>query len=83
MIIIYILFTRKLGHCKNLTLTRDLINQIPDSGLKSALPSLGFGQQFQAFGLQGIENMGLPETGDIIVKKNNIPHIVTQWGKSG
>ena len=76
-------FHKKLGHCKNLTLTRDLINQIPDSGLKSALPSLGFGQQFQAFGLQGIENMGLPETGDIIVKINNIPHIVTQWGKSG
>ena len=64
-----------------LTLTRDLTNQIPDSGLKSGLPSLGFGEQFQAFGLDGIENMGLPESGDVVVNKNNVPHIVTQWGK--
>ena len=61
-----------------LVLTRDLLKQIPDG--QTLIPSLGFGSAFGAFGLDGIENMGLPETGDIIVKVNNIPHIVTQFG---
>merc|ERR1712241_18990 len=54
-------------------LTRDLARQ--SNGASSDL----FGQ-FGGFGLSGLESMGLPESGDIIVPVNGIPHIKTQWG---
>merc|ERR1712110_161296 len=56
-----------------MVLTRDLARQ--SNGASSDL----FGQ-FGGFGLDGLESMGLPESGDIIVPVNGIPHIKTQWG---
>ena len=53
-------------------LTRDLIKQIPEGSIK-----LPFN-----FGSNDVRDMGLPETGDIIVNIRGVPHIVTQMGKS-
>jgi len=35
---------------------------------------------FGDFGIGDLESMGLPETGDIVVDIDGIPHIRTQWG---
>merc|ERR1712039_1080524 len=56
-----------------MVLTRDLARQ--SGGASSEL----FGQ-FGGFGLDGLESMGLPEYGDIIVPVGGVPHIKTQWG---
>ena len=55
-----------------MVLTRDLVKQIPEGSIK--LPF--------TFGSNDISNMGLPETGNIIVNIRGVPHIVTQMGKS-
>ena len=55
-----------------MVLTRDLVKQIPEGTIK-----LPFN-----FGSNDIGDMGLPETGDIIVNIRGVPHIVTQMGKS-
>ena len=55
-----------------MVLTRDLIRQIPEGSIQ-----LPFN-----FGSNDISNVGLPETGDIIVNIREVPHIVTQMGKS-
>jgi hypothetical protein len=60
-----------------LMLTRDLLKKIPEG---QSLPSLGFGAGFGGFGLEGVKDMGLPETGDVIIDINNQPHIITRWG---
>merc|ERR1712241_1599198 len=53
-----------------LVLSRDLTKYIPDGSA-----------QFGAFAnLDGIESMGLPETGDVIKYVNGEPHIETQFG---
>ena len=57
-----------------MVLTRDLARQ--SGGASSEL----FGQ-FGGFGLDGLESMGLPEYGDIIVPVGGVPHIKTKWGK--
>ena len=61
-----------------LILTRDLIRQVPDG---QSLPSIGFGAGFGGFGLEGVKDMGLPETGDVIININNQPHIITRFGR--
>ena len=61
-----------------LILTRDLLKKVPKG---QAIPTLSFGSSFSQFGLEGIENMGLPETGDIIVKIGNEAHIKTIFGR--
>ena len=33
------------------------------------------------FGLDALQNVGLPETGDLVVTRGGEPHIVTEWGK--
>ena len=63
-----------------LVLTRDLSAQIPD-GEDSLFGAVGSGGFFGGFGLDGIKNMGLIETGDPIVISDNVPYIVTQFGK--
>ena len=55
-----------------MVLTRDLIRQIPEGSIQ-----LPFN-----FGSNDISNVGLPETGDIIVNIREVPHIVTKMGKS-
>merc|ERR1712241_1500906 len=60
-----------------LILTRDLLKKVPKG---QAIPTLGFGSAFGQFGLEGVENMGLPETGDIIVNIGNEAHIKTIFG---
>ena len=55
-----------------MVLTRDLVKRIPEGSIK-----LPFN-----FGSNDIGNMGLPETGDIIVNIRGVPHIVTEMGKS-
>ena len=55
-----------------MVLTRDLIRQIPEGSIQ-----LPFN-----FGSNDIGNVDLPETGDIIVNIREVPHIVTQMGKS-
>merc|ERR1712241_623640 len=53
-----------------LVLSRDLTKYIPEGSA-----------QFGAFAnLDGIESMGLPETGDVIKYVNGEPHIETQFG---
>ena len=32
------------------------------------------------FGLDALQNVGLPETGDLVVTRGGEPHIVTEWG---
>lgn len=60
-----------------LILTRDLLKKVPKG---QSIPTLGFGSAFSQFGLDGIKNMGLPETGDIIINIGNQPHIKTSFG---
>ncbi len=33
------------------------------------------------FGLDALQNVGLPETGDLVLTRGVEPHIVTEWGK--
>ena len=54
-----------------MVLTRDLLKQIPDDQLNFG-PNSWLGK---------VRDMGLPESGDIIVNVNRIPHITTQWGE--
>ena len=62
-----------------LVLARDLSAQTKDESIPSFL-SAGFGGF--AVGLGGIfENMGLVETGDPIVMSDNVPYVVTTFGK--
>jgi len=51
-------------------LTRDLLKQIPND-------QFNFGSNSW---LGKVRDLGLPESGDIIVDVNRIPHIRTQWG---
>lgn len=55
-----------------MVLTRDLSAQVPKG--QNLLGNFG------NFGLEGLESMGLPESGDIIVNVDGEPHIRTQWG---
>ena len=66
-----------------LVYTRDLLKEIPEGDTKiPSLKSFGFDvDAIDGFGLDGLKNIGLPETGEIIVMKKNEPYIVTQWGK--
>ena len=34
------------------------------------------------FGLDALKNVGLPETGDLVVTRGGEPHIVTEWGEN-
>ena len=52
-------------------LTRDLLKQIPNDQFNFG-PNSWLGK---------VIDMGLPESGDVIVNINRIPHITTQWGK--
>ena len=55
--------------------SRDLTNQIPGGGAMQLFGQIG------GFGIDDIEFMGLPETGDIIINVEGEPHIRTQFGK--
>lgn len=52
-------------------LTRDLLKHIPNDQFNFG-PNSWLGK---------VIDMGLPESGDIIVNINRIPHITTQWGE--
>ena len=54
-------------------LTRDLTNQIPKD--QNILTSIG------GFGLDGLETIGLPESGDIVINVEGVPHIKTEFGE--
>ena len=54
-------------------LTRDLTNQIPKD--QNILTSIG------GFGLDGLETIGLPESGDIVINVDGVPHIKTKFGE--
>ena len=54
-------------------LTRDLTNLIPKS--ENLLTFLG------GFGLDGLETIGLPESGDVVVDVEGVPHIKTEYGE--
>ena len=54
-----------------LVLTRELTKNIPE-GTNNVIPS---------FNGIDVQNMGLPEDGDVIVQYKGIPHIVTQFGE--
>ena len=61
-----------------LVLTRDLSKYVPkgDSSQFGAFANLGgFGN------MEGLENMGLPETGDVIKSIRGKPHIKTSFGE--
>ena len=56
-------------------LTRELTSQIPKS--ENLLTSIGgFGLDFV-----GLETIGLPETGDIVIDVGGVPHIKTEFGE--
>ena len=57
-----------------LVLTRDLNKKVPKS--QNLLGDFG------NFGTGGIESMGLPETGSIVVTIDGIPHVRTNFGKT-
>ena len=54
-------------------LTRELTSQIPKN--ENLLTSIG------GFGLDGLETIGLPESGDIIIDVGGVPHIKTEYGE--
>ena len=60
-----------------LKLSRDLAKNSPKGQFQIPLAGLGFG----GFGIDDIESMGLPETGDIIKTVNGVPMIKTKFGK--
>ena len=56
-------------------LTRELTSQIPKS--ENLLTSIGgFGLDFV-----GLETIGLPESGDIVIDVGGVPHIKTEFGE--
>ena len=55
-------------------LTRELTEQIPKN--ENLLTSIG------GFGLDGLETIGLPESGDIVIDVGGVPHIKTEFGES-
>merc|ERR1712212_1468599 len=54
-------------------LTRELNKKVP-KGEKSLLGSLG------NFGFEDLESMGLPESGDIVMDIDGVPHVRTSFG---
>ena len=63
-----------------LVLTRELTKKVP-KGTNSDIPSSFNGFEIPE-GLGDVEGLGLlPEDGDVIVQHNDVPHIVTQFGK--
>ena len=54
-------------------LTRELTEQIPKN--ENLLTSIG------GFGLDGLETIGLPESGDIVINVEGVPHIKTKFGE--
>ena len=54
-------------------LTRELTEQIPKN--ENLLTSIG------GFGLDGLETIGLPESGDIVIDVGGVPHIKTEFGE--
>jgi len=56
-----------------LVMSRDLMKDQPQSA--KLFNSFGGG-----FGLEGIQGMGLPETGDVINEIDGVPHIITEFG---
>ena len=60
-----------------LKLSRDLARNSPKGQFQIPLGGLGFG----GFGIDDIESMGLPETGDVIKTVNGVPNIKTKFGK--
>ena len=54
-------------------LTRELTSQIPKN--ENLLTSIG------GFGLDGLETIGLPESGDVVVDVGGVPHINTEYGE--
>jgi len=57
---------------KLMILTRELTSQIPKN--ENLLTSIG------GFGLDGLETIGLPEAGDIVIDVGGVPHIKTEYG---
>jgi len=55
-----------------MVLTRELNKKVPKG--QNLLGNFG------NFGFNNLESMGLPETGDVIIDVDGIPHIRTQWG---
>ena len=60
-----------------MVLTRELNKKVPKEN--NLLGSFGF--ENINFGIDGLENMGLPQSGDIVKSANGIPHIQTTFGK--
>ena len=56
--------------------TRELNNKVP-----KGLNLLGGFGGLGGFDISGLENMGLPETGDIVTNVAGAPHVKTTFGK--
>ena len=62
-----------------LVLTRDLTKYVPDGDTSQFGALAG---QFGGFlNLEGIESMGIPETGDVVKTIDGQPHIITTFGE--
>ena len=68
--------------------TRELNKKVPKEGnLLGGLSNFGnlggFGQAAGQFGIDDntLQNMGLPETGEIVIRVDGVPHIRTSFGK--
>ena len=62
-----------------LVATRELNKKVPKD--QNILGSIGNFRDFGNFGIDGLESMGLPESGDMITNIDGVPHIRTTFGK--
>jgi len=63
-------------------LTRKLIKKVPEGEGLPSLKAYGFDvDQIDGFGMDALKNIGLPETGDLVVKVGGQNYIRTEWGQ--
>ena len=62
--------------------TRELNKKVPKGqNLLGSFGGAGGLGGFGNFDISGLENMGLPETGDIVINVGGVPHVKTTFGK--
>ena len=59
--------------------TRDLNRNVPKGG--TGFRGIGNLGNFGGFGINDLESMGLPASGDMVANVNGVPHIRTSFGK--
>ena len=58
--------------------TRELNKRVPKG--QNLLGNFGETGGFGGFDIVGLENMGLPQTGDIVINVDGVPHVKTTFG---